>query len=83
MQVIDNRTSLFELDEIYKYKNLIDLEDKLIIKDIICNNKEGSKALYQDFLKLVADEVDHQLNKSEFKARKVKLINKMEAFLEK
>ena len=28
METIDNRASLTELDEIYKYKNLIELSDK-------------------------------------------------------
>ncbi len=66
MEAVDNRASLFELDEIYKYKDLIEATDKAIIKEVICKTDDQSVALHQEFLKLVADEVDHQLNKAEF-----------------
>ena len=81
MEIIDNRSSLFELDEIYKYKDLIELEDKETIKAIICDAKESSIALHGEFLSLVAQEVDHRLNKSEFKELKDKLIKDMKAHL--
>jgi hypothetical protein len=34
-------------------------------------------------MKLVADEIDHELNKSEFSEEKKKLIGKMKAYLER
>ena len=72
METIDNRASLIELDEIYKYKNLIELSDKDVIKKIIFKGDMRSKGLYSDFIRLVADEVDHQLNKAEFAEEKKK-----------
>lgn len=81
MDTIDNRSSIFELEEIYKYKDLIELEDKEIIKRIICDINEGSNDLHKEFLRLVAQEVDHKLNKSEFKVLKDKLIRDMKAYL--
>ena len=83
METIDNRASLIELDEIYKYKNLIELSDKDVIRKIIFKGDMRSKGLYSDFIKLVADEVDHQLNKAEFAEAKKKLIGKMKAYLER
>jgi len=81
MEAIDNRSSIFELEEIYKYKDLIELEDKVVIKAIICDTKESSKNLHKEFLRLVSQEVDHKLNKSEFKVLKDKLIRDMKADL--
>ncbi|MDG2226599.1 MAG: hypothetical protein P8L20_02590 [Flavobacteriales bacterium] len=83
METVDNRASLIELDEIYKYKNLIELSDKDVIKKIIFKGDAKSKNLYSDFIKLVADEVDHQLNKVEFAEEKKRLIGKMKAYLER
>jgi hypothetical protein len=83
METIDNRASLTELDEIYKYKNLIELSDKDVIRKIIFKGDLRAKSLYDDFLKLVADEVDHQLNKTEFSEEKKMLIGKMKAYLER
>jgi hypothetical protein len=83
METIDNRASLTELDEIYKYKNLIELSDKDVIRKIIFKGDVRSKSLYADFIKLVADEVDHLLNKAEFAEEKKKLIGKMKAYLER
>jgi hypothetical protein len=83
METIDNRASLTELDEIYKYKNLIELSDKDVIRKIIFKGDLRAKSLYDDFLKLVADEVDHLLNKAEFAEEKKKLIGKMKAYLER
>jgi len=82
MEKVDNRSSLFELDEIYKYKDLIELDDKETIKAIICDARESSNTLYGEFLSLVAQEVDHELNKSEFKELKDKLIKDMKACLQ-
>ncbi len=82
MEVIDKRSNLFELDEIYKYKNLIDSSDRATIKEIIYADDEQSSLLYNDFIKLVADEVDHQLNKAEFSELKDKLIIKMKEHLQ-
>jgi hypothetical protein len=83
METIDNRASLTELDEIYKYKNLIELSDKDVIRKIIFKGDVRSKSLYADFIKLVTDEVDHLLNKAEFAEEKKKLIGKMKAYLER
>ena len=83
METIDNRASLTELDEIYKYKNLIELSDKDVIRKIIFKGDEKSKLLHADFMKLVADEIDHQLNKAEFSEEKKMLIGKMKAYLER
>ncbi len=81
METVDNRRALFELDEIYKYKDLIELEDKAIIKSIICKTSVESNTLHKSFLNLVAQEVNHELNKDEFKALKDKLITEMKAHL--
>ena len=81
MEAVDNRKSIFELDEIYKYKDLIELDDKATIKAIICDTNANSNTLHEQFLNLVAQEVDHKLNKSEFKVLKDKLIVEMKAFL--
>lgn len=83
METIDNRASLIELDEIYKYKNLIELSDKDVIKKVIFKGDARSKDLYSDFIKLVADEVDHQLNKAEFAEEKKRLIGRMKAYLDR
>lgn len=83
METIDNRASLIEIDEIYKYKNLIELSDKDVIRKVIFRGGEKSKALYNEFMKLVADEIDHQLNKAEFTTEKNKVIGKMKAYLER
>ena len=83
METVDNRASLIELDEIYKYKNLIELSDKDVIRKIIFKGDARSKDLYSDFIKLVADEVDHQLNKAEFAEEKKRLIGRMKAYLDR
>ncbi|MBL4594724.1 MAG: hypothetical protein JKX68_13050 [Flavobacteriales bacterium] len=83
MEAVDNRASLFELEEIYKYKDLIETSDRDVIKAIIFDNGEQSTALYNEFLKLVANEVDHQLNKAEFSDLKDKLMGEMKNHLEK
>jgi hypothetical protein len=82
METVDNRASLFELKEIYKYKDLINASDMAVIKEVICKAGEESEELHQAFMKLVADEVDHQLNKAEFEVLKDKLISEMKAYLE-
>lgn len=81
METIDNRASIFELDEIYKYKDLIDISDKAILKEIICTGDEQSDNLYSEFLNLVAKEVDHELNKEEFSKLKNELIIDMKKHL--
>jgi len=83
METIDNRPKLYELDEIYKYKDLINTADKATIKQIIFKGDEKSTQLYNEFMKLVADEIDHQLNKDEFSEMKKVLIGKMKAYLER
>lgn len=81
METIDNRSSIFELDEIYKYKDLIELDDKETIKAVICDVKDASVALHKEFLRLVAQEVDHKLTKDEFRVLKDKLMRDMKAHL--
>jgi hypothetical protein len=83
METIDNRAKIFELEEIYKYKDLIEATDKSVIKEIICLGDEESKALHQDFIKLVALEVDHELTKDEFYDLKDELIYEMKQYLGK
>jgi len=83
MELIDKRSHLFELDEILKYKSLIEKTDRETIKAIIYKNDEESKLLHDEFIKLVAMEVDHQLNKTEFYELKDKLITKMKQHLDK
>jgi hypothetical protein len=82
MKTIDNRASLHELDEIFKYKDLIGNSDKGIIKQIILDVNDQSTEMYSQFLKLVADEVDHSINKREFNTLKDNLIVEMKAYLE-
>ena len=81
MEAIDNRSSLYELEEIFKYKDLIEASDRDVIKAIIFDREEESTVLYNKFLKLVADEVDHQLNKIEFATQKDKLVAEMKDYL--
>ncbi len=81
METIDNRESLFELDEIYKYKDLIDSSDKDVIKKIIFDKDEEANRLHLEFIRLVTQEVDHKLNKAEFKVLKDKLIRDMTTYL--
>jgi hypothetical protein len=81
MDSVDNRGDIFELEEIFKYKDLIELEDKDIIKTIICNPSKESNSLHKEFLRLVTQEVDHKLTKEEFKVLKNKLIREMRAYI--
>ena len=81
MEAVDNRSKIFELDEIFKYKNLINNSDKQIIKEIICTNDDKSVDFYAEFINLVTKEVDHVLNKAEFEALKNKLIVEMKEHL--
>jgi len=83
MIAVDKRNSLFELDEIFKYKSLINRDDKEVIKAIIYNDNEQAMAFYHEFMKLVAMEVNHELNKTEFAELKDQLIVKMEQLLKK
>ncbi len=62
-------------------KNWRDHKNKDVIRKIIFKGDVKSKSLYVDFIKLVADEVDHQLNKTEFSEEKKMLIGKMKAYL--
>lgn len=82
MEIVDKRSNLFELDEIYKYKDLIERADRDVIKEIIYNGDKQSIGFYNEFLKLVAQEIDHQLNKTEFANLKNKLIADMKAYLQ-
>jgi len=80
---VDKRSSIFELDEIFKYKSLIERTDRDVIKEIIYEDDEESIALYNEFLKLVAMEVDHELNKTQFYELKDELIIDMKKHLGK
>lgn len=81
MEVVNKKGSLFELEEIYKYKSLIDVKDKAVIKRVIIDGDETCIAFYQDFIELVAKEVDHTLNKTQFYELKDKLVADMKNYL--
>tara|TARA_B110000305_G_C19157473_1_gene500984 strand:+ start:492 stop:746 length:255 start_codon:yes stop_codon:yes gene_type:complete len=81
MEVVDNRSKIYQLDEIFKYKNLIDNSDKQVIKEIICTNDVKSVDFYAEFINLVTKEVDHVLNKAEFEAHKTALIAEMKEYI--
>jgi len=81
MEVVNKKGSIFELEEIYKYKSLIDVKDKAVIKRVIIDGDEACISFYQDFMELVAKEVDHTLNKTQFKELKDKLVLDMKAYL--
>ena len=81
MDTIDNRGKLYELEEIFKYKNLINISDNQIIKEIIFDEGDKANTLYNDFIKLVAQEVDHILNKTQFAEKKDELITNMQQHL--
>ena len=83
IETVDNRAQLAELDEIYKYKDLIVIADKDTIRKIIFKGDKKSNQLYNEFMKLVADEIDHLLNKNEFSEMKNQLMSKMKAYLER
>lgn len=82
METLDNRDSIYEIDEIYKYKDLITIIDKNVLKQIVFDGDEKSTAFYNDFMKLVADEIDHSLNKKEFSDLKDNLIEEMKQYLD-
>lgn len=83
METIDNRSKIYELEEIYKYKDLIEITDRDIIKEIIFDRDEQSTVFYNEFMKLVAMEVDHELNKNQFTELKEELIFEMKKYLER
>ncbi len=80
--VVDKTAYLFELGEIYKFKDLIEITDKAVIKEIIIDGDKQSMSFYHEFIKLVAMEVDHTLNKNQFRDLKNKLIAEMKKHLE-
>ena len=82
METIDNRASIFEINEIYKYKDLITSEDRNVIKAIIFKGDEQSLALHRRFMELVASEIDHTLNKTSFAELKDNLIIEMKQYLD-
>lgn len=81
MEALDKRGVLFELEEIYKYKDLIEKSDKSVIQEIIYNGDKEAMALYNEFIILVGKEVDHQLNKAEFTVLKDELVGAMKEYL--
>ena len=81
METIDKRDPIFQLNEIYKYKDLISSSDKETIKQIIYNDDEKSTELHNTFMELVIKEMDHVLNKTEFTDVKNQLIADMQAHL--
>ena len=66
METVDKRGVLFELDEIFKYKDLISKSDRDVIKAIIYDDSEQANKFHEDFMNLVASEIDHSLNKTSF-----------------
>ena len=81
METVDKRDPIFQLNEIYKYKNLITSTDKEIIKQIIFKDDTQSVEYHNTFMELVIKEMDHVLNKAEFTELKDKLIKEMETHL--
>ncbi|TXB65801.1 hypothetical protein FRY74_04340 [Vicingus serpentipes] len=81
MEVIDKTGALFQIDEIFKYKDLIDREDREVLKAIINKEDEKSLAFYNRFLEMVIDEADHKLNKTEFAGLRNELVAEMKSHL--
>ncbi len=81
MEVLEKNEALFKVDEIFKYKDLIDREDREVIKAIINNNDENSTTFYNSFLELVVKEADHKLNKKEFAEHRDNLVTEMKKHL--
>lgn len=81
MEVIDKTGALFQIDEIFKYKDLIDREDREVLKAIINKEDEKSLAFYNRFLEMVIDEADHKLNKTEFAELRNVLVAEMKSHL--
>lgn len=81
MEVIDKTGALFQIDEIFKYKDLIDREDREVLKAIINKEDEKSLAFYNRFLEMVIDEADHKLNKTEFAELRNELVAEMKSHL--
>jgi hypothetical protein len=82
MEIVDKRDSIFEINEIYKFKDLIDIADKNVIKEVIYDGDEKCLSFHQEFMKLVAMEIDHELNKTQFSKLKNQLISDMRRYLE-
>ena len=68
--------------EFDKYKDLIDREDRDVLKAIINKEDEKSIAFYNRFLELVVDEADHKLNKTEFADLRNELVAEMKSHIE-
>ena len=81
MKAVDKRDPIFQLNEIYKYKNLISSSDKEVIKQIIFKDDTQSVEYHNSFMELVIKEMDHVINKSEFTELKDKLIADMQTHL--
>lgn len=81
MEVIDKQGALFEVDEIFKYKDLIDRADRDVIKEIIHKDDDKTSAFYNEFKELVVKEVDHTLNKAQFAELRDELIANMKSHL--
>lgn len=77
MEVIDKQGALFEVDEIFKYKDLIDRADRDVIKAIINKDDDKSNEFYTRFMELVVKEVAHELNKTQFAELRDQLISEM------
>lgn len=82
METMDKRAVIFELDEIYKYKDLISKSDRDVIKAIIYKGDEKAIKFHEDFRNLVASEIDHSLNKISFTELKDILIIEMRQYIE-
>ena len=48
MEKVDKRRSIYELDEIYKYKSLIERTDRDVIKEVIYDNDEESRRVFHE-----------------------------------
>ena len=81
MDAADKQEALFEVDEIFKYKDLIDRADRDVIKEILHKDDDKAGAFYSEFKDLVIKEVDHTLNKAQFAELRDELIANMKSHL--
>lgn len=81
MEGFDKKEALFRVDEIFKYKDLIDRKDREIIKSVLDKGTLESIKFYDSFIELAYKEANHELNKEEFGKLRDELINEMNSFL--
>lgn len=82
METIDKRGQIFEINEIYKFKSLLNIADRDVIKKIVYDGDEQCQELYNEFMMLVVMEEGHEINKVKFYALRDDLIGRMKNYLE-